>query len=575
MEDNMKLLKQSLMASALLLASLGLAFSEQITYQGNLVNESGLAYNNTYYLDLVGSQIDNLSLQISYSSITAPAINVTDGRKSTGSITVTSYAGLQGAQGSNTITVAAIDYLTPVAATNYVTIGSVTGLAGATLSLNGGQRIAQEGVDWFRTTTTTGAAKSLSEFITAQWPELKASYAVVSGSTVVFTTSTVAGTLYNGYSLNSSTPTVLTVAHFNFSGGYDGVKTGDYVSVLGKRFVNGIDWNVKTTANLTAADINAAIVSATNTTSLPINATVSANVVTLTCKSSGTFCNDYTLTSSTNVLAVGGAKFSGGKQDETITIAGVTLKNAVDFNALTSAAVTAKAISDAIMANATLSAIINSTWSAAGVVTATATVSGNNGNGFSMFSSTVALTFSHRQFDGGLETAFSSMTNTITSSHTFTTGMRVLFATNTYIPPSPLVGEVTYYAIYTDATHFKLALTSTGAVAGTAISLSTSAGGGVFTLTPMPIAGTPTITATGSNDGVKYVSLYISSMTSLGSFTSANASECLISFASPYTADSKMWNIGDVFFRYLRIVISPPTAGGIVVKVSGLGKAKL
>lgn len=288
--------------------------------------------------------------------------------------------------------------------------------------------------------------------------------------------------------------------------------------------------------------------------------TVGASVVTITCVNKGTACNQYTLTSSTPAaMAAGSAKFTGGLNDGFLAIAGVTLINGTNFTAATSNAVTAKAISDAIQANSTLAAIISSTWSAAGVISATSTLTGANRNYGIWTSSYAALTPNATQMQGGSDSAIVTASSKIKgTAHGFTTALPVLFAKSAGTAPGALVANTTYYVIKVDANSFKLASSAANAKLGTSVSIATQTaqGGGSFTLTPLAIAGTPSFKWQASNDLSNWVDLSVSSVT-MSSLAPASTS----------------WDFGTINYRYIRLNVVAPTAGGINLVVTGLGKS--
>jgi hypothetical protein len=458
----MKKLKILMATCSLMLASLGVARAGRTVYQSQLVNESGLAYNNVYSLDLspqnpsVNGGVDSISFEATYTSATFTAQTFTDGVKSTGSITVSSYTALNGARGTNTLTVA--------------------------------------------------------------------SYPFVSANAIKFT-------------------------------------------FRGVDFPKGDLWLAGASSITVANNIAAAINSFTGVNSLISASTTSNGVVTLTCIASGTVCNSYTLTtSSAAALTAGAATFTGGLDPTLLVIAGQTLTTGVNFNAVTSSATTAKNISDAIQANATLAAIISSTWSAAGVVTTTSTAAGS-GTKYRLWSSSqAALAVFAPQMAGGTDSAIAS--NVFTkASHGFTTGLQVLYTASAGTDPQNLIAGTSYYVIKVDANSFKLATTMAKATTTVPvpITISTFTTGGSFTLTPLVITGTPSFKWEVSNDNTNWTTLTTSaSNVSLSSVT-----------VSAYTLGgaSSSWDFGPIAFRYVRLNVVAPTQGGLFLVVTGNGKS--
>ncbi len=445
----MKIFKNLFAACSLVLGSVGLCRAA-VVYSQNLVNETGLAYNNTYSLDmgaslLPRSNIDSLSMQAVYSSATIAAVTFTDGAKSTGTITVISTAALVGARGTNTITVA----------TN-------SALSGVSFFLNGMQ------------------------------------------------------------------------------------------------FLAGDLWTVGASSGVTAGSIASAINGFAPAAALVSASTTSIGVVTMTCISTGIACNSITLTRTKSSLALGGARFSGGRGNGFLVINGTVLTQGTDFNSVTSSATTAINIKTAIAANSSLSSIITVSTTALGVVTATSVGIGANTNYGWFSSSAAALSCSNNRMYGGANSAVSVATDKITvTNHALTTGLRVLFSTSAGTAPTGLTTGTTYYAIRNDANNFQLATTSTGAVAGSAINITALTGSGSFTVTPSTTTGTPSFKWQQSNDSSNWADINVSSVT-----------------MSSLAPASTIWDFGAVTYRYIRLNVIAPTTGAISLIVTGIGKSK-
>lgn len=451
----------------------GLCYSAQ-SETTSIVNEV-MTYSRNIDKDVGGAE--GVSVQVVYSSASPTTVTFTDGKISTGSITINSYAVLSSSQAMNTLQVA-----------------SNTALSGHWIRLNNIQ--ITEGVEWTKSTTATGTAISIA-------------------------------------------------AAINSKGGLIGAVTAS-------------------TTNITAGYVK---------------------FVAVNYGSSG---NAYTLETSTPAgLVRGGAIFYSGIDNAVLTFGDKRLIAGTHFTPATSNAVTAKSLSDAIMADPSMSMVIKSTWSAAGVVTATSTVAGEFGNFILVSSTSPAMAVFASKMYGGtnpdivLDTPtlsgfnFSTtyqypgnniVKNSISKSATqWGTGLPLLLGVTAGTAPSPLVNKTTYYTMNVQANSFQLARTSTDSVAGNNIVITTmtQAGSGTFTLTPIAIAGTPVFKIQGSNNGSTFSDLYISSMTSMYSFSSVNSSPCSVSFASPYTASSAMWNLGNIYFKVLRLVFTTGTWGGV------------
>lgn len=253
-----------------------------IVYNANLVNETALAHDNTYVLDLQNNGVNSLSAQATYSSATITSASFGDGRQSTGSITVLSYAALVAAPAVDSITVV-----------------SNTGLTGASLYLPG--YVLAEGVDWRTQSTTSGTAESL-RLAMAQIPFLSVSRA----GSVLYATAP-AGSYYNGLQMVSSTPTALTVANATFAGGQDNA----VVRINGVPFQQGLDFTASVDNGTTATSLKNAINANTALNGL-IVASASGALITSTSTKNGTRYNLPMSSSKPSALSVSGINMVNG-----------------------------------------------------------------------------------------------------------------------------------------------------------------------------------------------------------------------------------------------------------------------
>jgi hypothetical protein len=147
------------------------------------------------------------------------------------------------------------------------------------------------------------------------------------------------------------------------------------------------------------------------------------------------------------------------------------------------------------------------------------------------------------------QNSVNSGTDRIYSSNTYPIGLPVLLTLNSGTIPTGLTANATYYATADNAS-IGLSSSSALAVAETLVGISTAPTCSI-TLTPIVLTGTPTIKLKASNDGVNFSDLYI------------GTDQCIVSFVSPYTSGSGMWDIGDTYFKYLRITYTTGTWGGV------------
>lgn len=268
--------------AACLLALAMVTRASVIVYNAVLVNETALAYNNTYSVDLQSNGVNALSAQATYSSATIPSATFQDGSQSHGSFTVLNYAALAAAP-----------------AVNHITVVTNTDLTGASLVLPG--YVFREGLDWHKVATTSGTAESI-KLALAQVPFLSVSRA----GSVVYATAP-AGSFYNSYQLVSSTQTALAVATPYFTGGQDNAS----VRINGVILRQGINFTAATSNAATATSLASGI-NASSLLNTVVTAGASGAVVTSTSTSNGAVYN-YSLVSSTpTALSRSGALMTGG-----------------------------------------------------------------------------------------------------------------------------------------------------------------------------------------------------------------------------------------------------------------------
>jgi hypothetical protein len=430
------------------------------TLSGPVVNETGIAYSKDYDIDLNALDVNSLSVQVVYSSVTTPAVSFYDGVKSTGTITVSSN----------------------------------TALSGKRLLI--GPYALTEGIQWTMTDTSTGTAKSIADAINAMTGLKSAIVASwTAGSSVVYTTATACGTAYN-YSLICTTP-----SYYNGRKSTGTVTIADNTALTGRvlrigtyTLTEGVEWTKTSTSSGTAKSIADAI-NAKTTLKSEISASwaTDATVVNLTALGWGPVYN-YTMTSSTPAALV---------------VVGMT--------------------------GGISPTIVNSTTTATALVVAGMT--------------------------GGVNPTMDYSANTISASnHALTTALPALYTVVSGTSPTNLVPNTTYYAIPVDMNTFKLASTSAGAIAGTAIDIVVANGPGNSTLrvTPVPLSGNATFYFMYSNDGTNFVQHPTASSGTVTAATTANS--------------TFLFDFGSINWRYLRIRYLKPVWGAVRLAVTGNGK---
>lgn len=411
-----------------------------IVYDSTLANETALAHDSTYTLDLQQVGVNNMSAQAVYSSATVAGVLFDSGSQATGSVTVLDYASLSSA-----------------AASNHLTVASTSGLTGATLTLPG--FVLMEGVDWRVQSTASGTAESIRLALNTI-PLL-----VSSRSGAVVYSTTTAGSVNNSKQMVSSVPSALTVAS-------------------------------------------------------PL--------------------------------------FSGGMDNASITINGVTLLQGRDFTAATSNAATASSLASAINAASLLNTKL-SAQALGAVVTSTSTKSGAAFNYGLVSSTPTALSVSGASLAGGTTPAATLGSAIIRiPNHHLTMALPVLYQT-AGANFGGLIDQTTYYPIIVDANNVKLASSKANALLGTGIvitSSATSTTAASFSLTPLGISGTPSFKWEVSNNGSDWSDAAVSSVT-------------LSSYSNPPA--STLFLFGSLSTRYLRLNAVAPTTGGILLNVTVVG----
>lgn len=225
----------------------------------------------------------------------------------------------------------------------------------------------------------------------------------------------------------------------------------------------------------------------------------------------------------------------------------------ISYTPGTTSSGTAKAISDAIVANSSLNTIVVSTWGTNGIVYSSATSVGTATNYAMATSSQAALGVSGALMTGGTNSAYTINTPTITiATNGFVTGLQVLFSGTPAI--SGLTTGTTYYVSLINANNngisntFKLSTSLANAQAGTGITLASSqtkTTADTYTLAPLAITGSSVFTWQTSDDNVNWTNVQVSTA----------------SLATPYTASVNEWSFGSLSHRYLRLDVTALTTG--------------
>ena len=171
---------------------------------------------------------------------------------------------------------------------------------------------------------------------------------------------------------------------------------------------------------------------------------------------------------------------------------------------------------------------------------------------------------------GGVSASFTINSPIINlASHGYTKGLEVLYTSSTYTI-APLVSGTTYYVIPLTANSLELATTSTGAVAGSPITITSSntlTAKDTFTLAPLAITGTPSYKWQVSEDGITWsdylttpYGVSVSSIT-IGSYIS--------------TGTVNTWDFPSIDYPWISLNVVAPTTGGIKLTAYGNGKGTI
>lgn len=260
------------------------------------------------------------------------------------------------------------------------------------------------------------------------------------------------------------------------------------------------------------------------------------------------------------VPSTGTITVAGMTVGSTITVNGIPFVEGQNFNRdVLKTSGTATSLYNALSSTPLLSGIINFSLTATeSVIYATGSIVGIN---YTLASSTpTAVTVAG--MTGGIASDINYVSNTITKSNSFITGLAVIFSTTpAYGGYMGLEDGTTYFAIPT-LTTIKLATTKANAIAGTAIDISSitaNIGWATYTLTPA-------LTGTSGNG---FAFKWQVSNDNLNWYDST-ASSVTISAATAPT--NYWWDFGFTTFKYIRCALTSGAFGSIKLKLIGYGK---
>lgn len=391
-----------------------------------------------------------------------------------------------------------------------------------------------------------------------------------SASTATFTVSSFAA-------LSSATATGILTVNNNTTLGGTCISAGGY-GLGSYTACNPAQWAVGASSAATACNIASAI-SAYGIIRASCTIGASSGIVFTTAPVYGSVWNTF---QSSGPAGITVGTFSGGQDNQTIKINGVTLTANSQWFPVTSNAVTATNLATAINNSSTTTGVVASAGANA-VVFATATAVGTSTNYAIATSSYSALQIATLTSSSPITGAgLGAMTNGTNSQFTINqasisagvngnldvTGLAVLYSTGSGVAITPLVTGTTYYIVDVAAANaFQLATTSTGALAGLGITLTSSqtkTTADTFTLTPLAITGTPNFQWMVSDDQTTWVPWTTTTYgqtipsVSLGTYNS--------------TGTVVTWDLGHVSHGYVGLQVQPPTTGALNFKVKTVGR---
>lgn len=556
----------------LLLCS-SMSFASTAT-QDMVVNEPGLAYSNTYILDM--DESPNVSMQVNWTSATFTAASFDDGTASSGTFTVVSYTALSTAAATGSLTMVSTTAALGAAGTALVQFGN--NVAGAIVRITGppGDQNYTTGGDVALGAVSSNTASNFATAVAVSSNSSGLTATQTGTSSAVTLTCIRSGAFCNSYAVTSSSAAEVSTAAF--SGGVDAVK----VTIDGYAYVAGVDFLVGTSTSMMAVILSTTIAASSATTKIDASAkpvgTIGSGVVFATYTVTGAVGNKTLASSNPLAISTGSNVMTGGQDNATFAVNGVTFTANVNFSPVTSTAQTATNIAAAITSSAATTGVIAA--AAGSVVFATSTMVGPNTTYALASSSNAALTVgllvssttagvATGIMTGGTSAEYTINTGTISvPNHGLTRALLVVYATSTAAGISPLVALTTYYIVPIDANTLALSPTSTSAVAGTYITLTSSNSSTTkhtFTLTPAVITGLASFKWEGSNDRTLWSPIVTPYAVVVGSVTMGTY---------VFGSTSTVWDVGPYDYHWLRLNVLAPTQGGVAIRASVHGKGR-
>lgn len=447
-------------------------------------------------------------------------------------------------------------------------------------------------------------ALNLARAISGSQYGIQASTSFTKNGSSVTLTVTSTGAIYNSYTLATSSAGALAILSSTFTGGQDVVT----IRINGVALVNGTNWFTGNTSTDTVLSIASAIVATpalypTCVSTFPANPpfsfstgacsggiiSISTGVsgangfIILTALSTGSAYVYPIATSSQTAATLSGVSATwsgatvsaimGGRDNAFLKFGTMTYQNGKEWYAVKNNTETAASIARAINGSVFLSTfgLINVSISSQGVVYTTSVQVGSYWNFAMVSSSNTAMTLSGTNatlwpglatstMTGGTDLNYSTITDIINvPNRSLVNAQAVFLSTVGGATITPLSYGSTYFVIFVDTSNIKLALTSSGAVAGIPIDLiglTTQTAAHTFTLNPIPISGNSFVWFQVSNDSATWFNI--------GSGT--------VPFIAPYVAVSTYTDMGYLNGRMIRARVTGSTSGATNVNVTLNGR---
>jgi len=259
---------------------------------GPVDSEAGLTYSKNVPINMNTYGVDQLAVQVNYSTVSAPALAFTDGSESTGTITVTSNTGIS-----------------TTTATAYLVVRS-TNVPGACITyFNGssGQTTCNPG-SW-RVDVTSDTAADIATQMSTQFSAILSTSNTQSN---VYSTATLAGSAGNSMTFATNTSSITVNGNTSQTGSFSGGQDGATLWIGNTQYKFGVNVGIGAAASNTATNLAAAIAASSATTN--ITAASAGAIVSATSTVVGTQMNVTIYSSTQAALTIGGS---------TVTVAGL------------------------------------------------------------------------------------------------------------------------------------------------------------------------------------------------------------------------------------------------------------